>query len=48
MLPALLPFLFAIFWASSYAAAKIGLADIGPYLFVAAEDNGLTAYTPSG
>ena len=35
MLPALLPFLFAIFWASSYAAAKIGLADISPYLFVA-------------
>jgi drug/metabolite transporter (DMT)-like permease len=35
MLPALLPFLFAIFWASSYAAAKIGLADISSYLFVA-------------
>jgi len=35
MLPAVLPFLFAIFWASSYAAAKIGLADISPYLFVA-------------
>ena len=35
MLPALLPFLFAIFWASSYAAAKIGLADISPYFFVA-------------
>jgi drug/metabolite transporter (DMT)-like permease len=35
MIPALLPFLFAIFWASSYAAAKIGLADITPYLFVA-------------
>src|SRR5690242_20579289 len=35
MLPAILPFLFAIFWASSYAAAKIGLADISPYLFVA-------------
>src|SRR5690242_20536898 len=35
MLPALLPFLFAVFWASSYAAAKIGLADISPYLFVA-------------
>jgi drug/metabolite transporter (DMT)-like permease len=35
MLPAILPFLFAIFWASSYAAAKIGLADISPYAFVA-------------
>jgi drug/metabolite transporter (DMT)-like permease len=35
MLPAILPFLFAIFWASSYTAAKIGLADISPYLFVA-------------
>ena len=35
MLPAILPFLFAIFWASSYAAAKIGLANISPYLFVA-------------
>ena len=35
MLPAILPFLFAIFWASSYAAAKIGLADITPYAFVA-------------
>lgn len=35
MLPAALPFLFAIFWASSYAAAKIGLADISPYTFVA-------------
>jgi len=35
MVPALLPFVFAIFWASSYAAAKIGLADISPYLFVA-------------
>src|SRR3954453_19647483 len=35
MLPAILPFLFAVFWASSYAAAKIGLADISPYLFVA-------------
>jgi drug/metabolite transporter (DMT)-like permease len=30
-----LPFLFAVFWASSYAAAKIGLADISPYAFVA-------------
>jgi drug/metabolite transporter (DMT)-like permease len=35
MLPAILPFLFALFWASSYAAAKIGLADISPYFFVA-------------
>ena len=35
MLPAILPFLFAVFWASSYAAAKIGLADITPYAFVA-------------
>src|SRR3954452_2821254 len=35
MLPAILPFLFAVFWASSYAAAKTGLADISPYLFVA-------------
>ncbi len=35
MLPAILPFVFAILWASSYATAKIGLADISPYLFVA-------------
>src|SRR3954470_1490490 len=35
VLPAILPFVFAIFWASSYAAAKIGLADISPYAFVA-------------
>src|SRR5438876_6945767 len=35
VLPAALPFMFAIFWASSYAAAKIGLADITPYAFVA-------------
>lgn len=35
MLPATLPFVFAILWASSYATAKIGLADISPYLFVA-------------
>lgn len=35
MLPAILPFVFAILWASSYAAAKIGLADISPYAFVA-------------
>jgi drug/metabolite transporter (DMT)-like permease len=30
-----LPFVFAVLWASSYTAAKIGLADISPYLFVA-------------
>jgi drug/metabolite transporter (DMT)-like permease len=35
VLPAILPFAFAIFWASSYAAAKIGLVDISPYAFVA-------------
>lgn len=35
MLPATFPFLFAVLWASSYAAAKIGLADITPYAFVA-------------
>lgn len=35
MLPATLPFVFATFWAASYVAAKIGLADITPYAFVA-------------
>jgi drug/metabolite transporter (DMT)-like permease len=35
MLPAIFPFVFAVLWASSYAAAKIGLADITPYAFVA-------------
>src|SRR5688572_27871889 len=35
MLPAVFPFVFAILWASSYAAAKIGLSDITPYMFVA-------------
>jgi drug/metabolite transporter (DMT)-like permease len=35
VLPAALPFAFAILWASSYAAAKIGLIDIAPYTFVA-------------
>jgi drug/metabolite transporter (DMT)-like permease len=35
VLAAALPFFFAIFWASSYVAAKIGLADISPYAFVA-------------
>jgi len=34
VLPAILPFIFAIFWAASYVAAKIGLADISPYAFV--------------
>src|SRR4029077_10046585 len=35
VLPVILPFVFAVLWASSYVAAKIGLADIGPYAFVA-------------
>jgi len=35
VLSSLLPFTFALLWASSYAAAKIGLADITPYAFVA-------------
>src|SRR3954470_24897856 len=35
LLPAFLPFVFAILWASSYVAAKAGLADISPYAFVA-------------
>jgi drug/metabolite transporter (DMT)-like permease len=35
LLPAILPFVFAILWASSYVAAKAGLADISPYAFVA-------------
>ena len=35
MLSAALPFIFAVLWASSYVAAKIGLADITPYTFVA-------------
>src|SRR3954469_13152884 len=35
LLPTLLPFLFAVLWASSYVAAKAGLADISPYAFVA-------------
>ena len=30
-----LPFVFALLWASSYAGAKIGLADITPFAFVA-------------
>jgi drug/metabolite transporter (DMT)-like permease len=35
VLPATLPFSFAVLWASSYVAAKVGLADISPYAFVA-------------
>jgi drug/metabolite transporter (DMT)-like permease len=35
VLPAILPFAFATFWASSYASTKIGLVDISPYAFVA-------------
>lgn len=35
MLSALLPFVFALLWASSYAGAKIGLIDITPFAFVA-------------
>ena len=36
MLPALLPFVFALLWASSYVAAKIGLIDATPFALVAA------------
>jgi drug/metabolite transporter (DMT)-like permease len=32
---ALLPFVFALLWASSYAGAKIGLLDASPFLLVA-------------
>jgi len=35
VLHATLPLVFAILWASSYVAAKLGLADISPYAFVA-------------
>jgi drug/metabolite transporter (DMT)-like permease len=35
VLVALLPLAFALLWASSYAAAKLGLRDITPFLFVA-------------
>ena len=35
MTSAALPFVFALLWASSYVAAKVGLADISPYAFVA-------------
>ena len=47
MLPAILPFVFAILWASSYVAAKAGLADISPYAFVAIRLV-IAAATPSG
>ncbi|MEA2981060.1 MAG: hypothetical protein QOF09_2883 [Alphaproteobacteria bacterium] len=36
MLPALLPFVFALLWASSYIAAKIGLVDATPFALVGA------------
>jgi drug/metabolite transporter (DMT)-like permease len=36
VLPALLPFAFALLWASSYVAAKIGLTDATPFALVAA------------
>jgi drug/metabolite transporter (DMT)-like permease len=36
VLPALLPFVFALLWASSYVAAKIGLIDATPFALVAA------------
>jgi drug/metabolite transporter (DMT)-like permease len=36
VLPALLPFVFALLWASSYVAAKIGLVDATPFALVAA------------
>jgi drug/metabolite transporter (DMT)-like permease len=35
VLSALLPFLFALLWASSYAGAKIGLIDASPFALVA-------------
>ena len=35
MLPIFLPFAFALCWASSYIAAKVGLRDITPLAFVA-------------
>jgi drug/metabolite transporter (DMT)-like permease len=35
VLSALLPFVFALLWASSYVAAKIGLADATPFVLVA-------------
>jgi drug/metabolite transporter (DMT)-like permease len=36
VLPALLPFVFALLWASSYIAAKVGLIDATPFALVAA------------
>jgi drug/metabolite transporter (DMT)-like permease len=36
VLPALLPFVFALLWASSYVAAKIGVIDATPFALVAA------------
>ena len=36
MLAALLPFVFALLWASSYVAAKIGLIDASPFALVGA------------
>ena len=36
MLTALLPFVFALLWASSYIAAKAGLVDASPFALVAA------------
>ena len=36
MLAALLPFVFALLWASSYVAAKIGLMDATPFALVGA------------
>ncbi len=36
MLPVLLPFVFALLWASSYIAAKIGLIDATPFALVGA------------
>jgi drug/metabolite transporter (DMT)-like permease len=35
VIPILLPFIFALLWASSYATAKIGLADLTPLALVA-------------
>ena len=34
MLTALLPFIFALLWASSYVAAKVGLVDATPFALV--------------
>ena len=36
MLTALLPFIFALLWASSYIAAKVGLMDASPFALVGA------------